>query len=485
MSRPEPRYFKLEALQEYRFELERHEAIAVRLNSGTAEIFGYELAKHVEYGFSDEARGAIFSWEGAELEIGQPSTEYIGEETPIPMYLNLHLAIESMRIQACPPSASTTSSDIPGPRVLIVGHSNTGKTSLAKILTNWAIRSGREGILFVNLDPSEGALTIPGTVAVASVSALLPTTTPAVPFGITPTTGAAVQGNTPEGATPGQGTNNVAYHAPARLETFAPTLSILSFFYGHLSYTRNEEYGEALVEKLSGIVKRRIEQSGDENLWKAGVIVDTPGEWTENKEKGWAMIKKAVRDLDITIMVVIGNEKLNIDMSRLMKGSNVQVVRVTKSGGITDQDTAYRRRIQLQQIRAYFYGGPRLTQGVLSPFSFPVRFDELKIYRVGQESLAPSSALPIGAQRQISKTQLYEVDMSIPRSATDLASCVLALSQVSDDAPESDMLLSPVLTFVHLTSIDTVKKKFIILSPLKPLPRMRAIAGTVQFFETE
>ena len=64
----------LQALQEYRFELESaKDAIAIRLVSGTAEIFGMELAMDVDYPFGEEARGAVFTWTGCELQIGCPS----------------------------------------------------------------------------------------------------------------------------------------------------------------------------------------------------------------------------------------------------------------------------------------------------------------------------------------------------------------------------------------------------------------------------
>lgn len=99
---------------------------------------------------------------------GQVSTEYISEETPIPSYYSLHLALERLRTLAS--EGQSTS-----PRVLLIGEEESGKTSLMKTLANWAIRSGRarterevpvgemadegegksRGVLLVNLDTSE------------------------------------------------------------------------------------------------------------------------------------------------------------------------------------------------------------------------------------------------------------------------------------------------------------------------------------------
>lgn len=49
----------------------------------------------------------------------------------------------------------------------------------------------------------------------------------------------------------------------------------------------------------------------------------------------------------------------------------------------TDMDHNYRRRIEACQIKSYFYGGPALSQGQLSPFTIVVKFEDLAIYRTG------------------------------------------------------------------------------------------------------
>ena len=59
----------IQPLTEYRIELEKHEAIAVRLLNGAAEIFGYELAEGIEYPLAEEVRAAVFTWTGCEIEM--------------------------------------------------------------------------------------------------------------------------------------------------------------------------------------------------------------------------------------------------------------------------------------------------------------------------------------------------------------------------------------------------------------------------------
>jgi polyribonucleotide 5'-hydroxyl-kinase len=66
-------------------------------------------------------------------------------------YANLHFALEKLRQQA-----EDTKSN--GPRVLILGSEDAGKTSLAKILASYSVRQGRCPIL-VDLDPKQVLVT--------------------------------------------------------------------------------------------------------------------------------------------------------------------------------------------------------------------------------------------------------------------------------------------------------------------------------------
>ena len=78
-------------------------------------------------------------------------------------YGNIHLALEAMRIRALnkskssqPQSYSAANQDSEPPRVLILGPENSGKTSLAKILLNYATRTAQDWCpMLVNVDPSE------------------------------------------------------------------------------------------------------------------------------------------------------------------------------------------------------------------------------------------------------------------------------------------------------------------------------------------
>lgn len=66
---PPTKRLEIPALHEFRFELEIGEALSVTLLQGSAEVFGMELVPGQSHPFSDEVRAAIWSPNGAEVEI--------------------------------------------------------------------------------------------------------------------------------------------------------------------------------------------------------------------------------------------------------------------------------------------------------------------------------------------------------------------------------------------------------------------------------
>jgi polyribonucleotide 5'-hydroxyl-kinase len=123
-------------------------------------------------------------------------------------------------------------------------------------------------------------------------------------------------------------------------------------------------------------------------------------------------------------------------------GSSLTVVKIPKSGGVVELDPPYRERVHSYQLHAYMYGqvfpipagltaantslgGEVPSEDLLAPSSTTISFDDLSIYRIGAESMAPSSALPIGAARVLSELQALKIDPSQPGSG--LMNSLLAL----------------------------------------------------------
>lgn len=121
-------------------------------------MFGTELVKAKKHTFHQGAKVAIYTYHGCILSLtGSPDICYIARETPMIQYLNTHSAIEQMRKNAEEEGTS-------GPITMICGPTDVGKSTLCRILLNYAVRLGHRPI-FSDLDVGQGSISIPGTVA--------------------------------------------------------------------------------------------------------------------------------------------------------------------------------------------------------------------------------------------------------------------------------------------------------------------------------
>jgi polyribonucleotide 5'-hydroxyl-kinase len=104
------------------------------------------LATNVEYQFSGR-KLAVFTWHGCDIESsGKNAVEYIGYETPKQSEINIHFALNNLRKEA-------KEQDEIGPRVMIVGPTDVGKTSLAKTLVSYSTRTYTNTLL-CEIDPT-------------------------------------------------------------------------------------------------------------------------------------------------------------------------------------------------------------------------------------------------------------------------------------------------------------------------------------------
>lgn len=158
-------------------------------------------------------------------------------------YANVHFALDSMRQEAKAASESTgTRRD--GPRVLILGPEDAGKTSLAKILTGYAVKTGQQPVV-VNLDPSEGMLSVPGSLTAAAFRSMID----------------IEQG---WGSSPMSGPSPVPVKLP------------ITYFYGLPNpLDADGSVYKPIVSRLALAVSGRLAE--DENAREAGIIIDTPG----------------------------------------------------------------------------------------------------------------------------------------------------------------------------------------------------------------
>ena len=406
--------FVLEKEHELRIECDYESVTKFSMKSGMAEIFGTELAGDRTY----EIRGeniAIFTWHGCTISVwGGKFHAYVDTDTPMGIYLNAHGVLQREREEKTE-----------GPRVLIAGPYDSGKSSFAKILTAYAARQGSQCI-FVDLDPSQG-LPIPGAIS-------------AIPI-----------------------------VRPASITEGFDPVTPLSYYFGHLSPSKNTELYLAQVTELSRALDQRLDKSAE--MKKGGVIVNTCGQIDGD---GFEVLKSIVSIMKIDVVLVMDNDRLFAQMKSEFGSKNVQVVKIPKSGGVVAREEKARSRLRDTKIRHYFYG----VRNDLSPQPKSVKFSDIVVYKIGGGPQAPRSALPIGAQ---STHDPLRLSPTTPNST--MCHSILAISHAQN--PE-DVLKSNVAGFIWIreSGVHTQQKKIDLLCPCSdPLPGKHFILGSLKYME--
>jgi len=405
------------------------------LKKGTAEIFGAELAIGIEYEIRGQ-KAAIFTWHGCVFEIkGECDVEYIAEETPMMSYLNTHMAIEQMRCRIEKEGGTE-------PRVMIVGPPDVGKTTLSKILINYAVKHGRTP-MFVDINPNEGTVTIPSTLTATVIDK---------PIDI----------------------EEQLSVLPAK-SSMAP----LTYFFGYLQSTDKLKLYNKLLTKLSETIQKKMDK--DSIVKYSGLIISTPNNLSNNSN--WDTFTSIIEKFKVNVVIVVGHERLYSDISKYYQDNNeIAVVKLSKSGGVVNRDSSYRRILQSYKIKEYFYGTHKCE---LAPYSVIVSFSDIFI-RTIEQGIAPSSALPIGMERKVQETRLVHVEPT-----EDLVNSILALTNVdvkeSEDAGEEEDILigTRLLGFVHVTNVDTEKQKITLLCPCHGrIPKKYMLLADLKWIET-
>lgn len=104
--------------------------LKLTLQRGSVELWGTELALHQTYTIHGGCKLALFTWHGCVIDVECEKLEisYTSDETNANIaFVNTHAQLEALRDEALKNKTE-------GPRVLIAGPPESGKTSLAKIL---------------------------------------------------------------------------------------------------------------------------------------------------------------------------------------------------------------------------------------------------------------------------------------------------------------------------------------------------------------
>ena len=374
--------------QELRVDVPKGTTCTVKLLDGLCEVFGMELAKDQSYKYEGPTHFALFTWyPNCKVELtGIPSDAcYAADDTQMKAYAGIHGRLNWKRDEARRIGAD-------GPRVLIVGPTDCGKSTLCQILLAYGVRAGYAPV-FVDLDVGQSTLSIPGTIGAAVLS--------------------------PKEITPHRG-----------ITAARPVL----YWYGDKTPDSTtgmigdgSRYG-SLVSRLATAVDERT--SNDEAIRASGIIVNMCG---RVDEVGYQEMLHVVQSYSIELVLVLGHDRLysklnkelsSSDCNSSRKGlrlasnpnSSIVTVKLPRSGGATDRDSTVRKNVRAHLTSKYFYGDP-LNNINLSPMEQNINFSEIDLYQLVGSGGGANSGLSSGVTSLGGKSSTFENNTDVNNEA--------------------------------------------------------------------
>ena len=407
-------------------------------------------------------------------------------------YVNTHAQLEAMRDEALLASGNennnnnnegddnNNSNKSSGPRVLLVGPADCGKSSLARVLTAYAVKLGRTPLL-VDLDASLNMLSVPGTMSVIPVSSDMIS---AECFGT-----ASIMGSS-------SSSNNTM-------------MMPLVLWYGSQDLTSHPDLYKAQITKLGNAIDDRL--SGDAEANSSGIIVNASG--LIDADSGYQYLLHAIEAFSINVVLVLGHDRLYSMLGTHFKKQTEslsrtipKLIKLPRSGGVVSRDAAFRRAQRSQCIKRYFYGNsitpksssmdgssttPSSTaaqQYQFSPCLIEVSFSDVQLHKLSNVSLS-ASLLPISAKQSTDPIQLTNILSS--EITPTFQQNVLAVCHPSavekyekSDGSARDLYLSGVAGFVVVEKVDVDKGTMSLLSPCAgSLPSSHLLVGDIFWLE--
>ncbi|KAG1692908.1 hypothetical protein DVH05_024195 [Phytophthora capsici] len=416
---------------EYRVEVPPQTEVGIKLKSGSAELFGVELAIDREYTFRDR-KLAIFTWYGCTLDVrGAPEVAYTSEETPMDSYLNIHSQLQRRRELAKAKHAA-------GPRVLVCGPVDSGKSTLTQILVNYALRLGEKPTL-VELDVGHGCLSVPGTLSASPLDM-----------------------------------NSLSVE-----EDFILT-NPLAFFYGHAASSENVELFRLQQQQLAMAVKRRL--ANDEEVNASGCVINTCG-WVDGT--GFDLLVHAIKDFEVDVVLVIGQDRLYSRLQSSLTDPNMNVVKLARSGGVVPLSNKLRSAARISCIREYFYGAHSLSVAIptLSPCINEFSFEDVSFFAI-KDMKVSDVMLPVGqVETQSDRLRVVPVEKTADLGHS-LAAVAHPRNASSSSTDLSWMLSAPAAGFVFIKEVRVAEQKLVLLVPSPgPLPSRNLLVGSIKWME--
>lgn len=440
----DPQYLNLSIGMQWALQLGKQDLVGqnvklyITVLSGICEIFGTELANDIEYCFQDwnfsvlAIEDSRIKWRLANLIIplNDPFlTSIIPNDTARYVY-NLHFAIEKLRY-----------SSFTGPKVLILGNHNTGKTSLARTLSSYSIKNKTYQPMFINLDPSQPIVSPPGCLMATPISDLIDSQSPFWNESLT------------SGAT--------------KLHSRQPFLKC----FGLEKIEENIDwYKESTTQLLDTVVQRL---NKDSLVQRSGCIIDTPSCFYEEYDKYKDILQIVINKLDVDVIVILtsSTEELSLEneqINELIDKAKCTPIKLPSLSGVIPNDDSYKRLLQRLAIRDYFYGD---SATVLSPYVTSCDFTDLIIWR-----------FPVILDQGKAPTPLSLLSVAIDQSS--LQHAIVAISYSPKRANPEEIVKSSIMGFALITEVNEKRQKCKLLLPVPGnLPKNALVLTSYRYLE--
>lgn len=400
---------------EWRVDITDNEKLELKVVSGIAEIFGTELANNVEYQFKNwkfpilAIEDVKLEWKCAEFATKEINIQPNGSLNYI---YNLHFAFEKLR-----------GSSFNGFKAMVIGDSCTGKTSLCRTLSSYAIKAKPYHPLYVNLNPQEGIFSIPGCVSATPISDILDVQCPT--WGQTITSGA----------------------------TKLHSKQTLLKNFGLEKISQNVELYKDTITQLARGVGKRLEE--DSLVCRSGSLIDTPP--ISSLSEDMSELKHIISVFDVNFIIVLAendDSKIFIDAQQHLKPLvNNQIFRIPPLDGAVNTEDTYQRALQRNAIKEYFYG-PNDT--VLSPYAIGVDYEDIRIFK-------PVNSQEIDPEELISNALEYT---PVEISQSNIQHAIVAITYAAKNASGQEAQQADIMGFALVLDVNERKRKVRILLPV-------------------
>ncbi|KAF4686050.1 hypothetical protein FOZ60_005748 [Perkinsus olseni] len=317
----------------------------------SAEIFGKELVLGNEYIIRPGSQLAVYTWHGCCVELrGSTVQEYDATNATMPHYFSVASIIEQRRKRA----TELGTAMCPPPRVLVCGSSASGKSTLAYMLANFALRKHRRPI-FVELDPRcTGSFRelphLPGTINATILDSSC------YEFDREPTATYKI-------SQPPKDLNSFeAVQAGGTMDQLSNRLGrSLWYFYGYKHWTDNPQVYTWWCKVLAETVKSRLKHAAVQPMLDDNELYqDLASHYGDDAAGDAARLRSDSSKLaNDPVADMIYLDGLEAPEEETSKEPKVEVVSLPKSGGVVPTDAARMQWLNTNRVRDYFFGALR------------------------------------------------------------------------------------------------------------------------------